>query len=185
MGSILALSSVNWPEVARNLWPYLQRFVDDAIARQRKTITRFDLNSVPILRVKEGDGSPNVIGVQTIVVSNDTLTDDGSGQVTVTTGGGGGGGAQYVWHVDSANMTTGVLSTQYNSDGGDSLTTARFATNATCTFELRKNGTSQGSASPSGSSGTASISTSTSTGDILSVEITAVTSAGRLTITWV
>ena len=41
------------------------------------------------LRMKEVDGSPNVPGVSTIVVSNATLTDDGNGQVTLTTGGGG------------------------------------------------------------------------------------------------
>ena len=44
----------------------------------------------PPLRVREVDSSPNVIPVNTIVVSNATLTDDGGAQVTVTTGGGGG-----------------------------------------------------------------------------------------------
>jgi len=44
------------------------------------------------LTVKEVDGSPSVSSVDTIVVSNGTLTDDGGGQVTVTTGGGGGCG---------------------------------------------------------------------------------------------
>ena len=43
------------------------------------------------LTVKEADGNPNVSNVRTIVVSNGTLTDDGTGQVTITTGGGGGG----------------------------------------------------------------------------------------------
>lgn len=43
------------------------------------------------LRVREVDGSPNVFPVNTIVVSNGTLTNDGGGQVTITTGGGGGG----------------------------------------------------------------------------------------------
>jgi len=42
------------------------------------------------LTVKEADGSPSVSDVNTIVVSNGTLTDDGGGQVTITTGGGGG-----------------------------------------------------------------------------------------------
>jgi hypothetical protein len=44
------------------------------------------------LTVKEVDGSPSVSSVDTIVVSNGTLTDDGGGQVTITTGGGGGCG---------------------------------------------------------------------------------------------
>tara|TARA_B100000686_G_scaffold111813_1_gene119243 strand:- start:145 stop:657 length:513 start_codon:yes stop_codon:yes gene_type:complete len=43
------------------------------------------------LEVTEVDGSPDVQEVSKIVVSNGTLTDDGSGQVTITTGGGGGG----------------------------------------------------------------------------------------------
>lgn len=43
------------------------------------------------LEVTEVDGTPDVTDVTKIVVSNGTLTDDGSGQVTITTGGGGGG----------------------------------------------------------------------------------------------
>jgi len=41
------------------------------------------------LTVKEIDGVPSVANVDTIVVSNDTLTDDGGGQVTIQTGAGG------------------------------------------------------------------------------------------------
>jgi hypothetical protein len=44
------------------------------------------------LTVKEVDGLPTVPQVNTIVVSNGTLTNDGGGVVTITTGGGGGGG---------------------------------------------------------------------------------------------
>jgi hypothetical protein len=44
------------------------------------------------LTVQEVDGTPTVTNVDTIVVSNGTLTDDGGGQVTITTSGGGGGG---------------------------------------------------------------------------------------------
>ena len=55
------------------------------------------------LVVKEVDGNPNVPNVNTIVVSNGTLTNDGGGVVTITTGGGGAG-------VDSwAGGTTGLL----------------------------------------------------------------------------
>lgn len=42
------------------------------------------------ITVKEADGTPNVSGVSTVVVSNGTLTDDGGGQVTISTGGGAG-----------------------------------------------------------------------------------------------
>ena len=45
------------------------------------------------ITVRESDGTPNVSNVSTIVVSNGTLTDDGSGQVTISTGGGGGTGS--------------------------------------------------------------------------------------------
>jgi hypothetical protein len=41
------------------------------------------------ITVKEADGTPTVSNVTTIVVSNGTLTNDGSGQVTITTGGSG------------------------------------------------------------------------------------------------
>jgi hypothetical protein len=40
------------------------------------------------LTIKEEDDIPSVNNVKTIVVSNDTLTDNGSGQVTIDTGGG-------------------------------------------------------------------------------------------------
>ena len=43
------------------------------------------------ITVEEVDGTPSVSNVNTIVVSNGTLTDDGGGQVTISTGGGGGG----------------------------------------------------------------------------------------------
>ena len=42
-----------------------------------------------ILRMLELDGSPDVLSVRTIKVSNGTLTDDGDGVVTLDTGGGG------------------------------------------------------------------------------------------------
>jgi hypothetical protein len=40
------------------------------------------------LTVEEEDGAPSVSNVKTIIVSDGTLTDDGSGQVTIDTGGG-------------------------------------------------------------------------------------------------
>lgn len=48
--------------------------------------------SASSLTVQEVDGSPSVVGVREIIVSNGTLTDNKHGQVTITTGGGGGGG---------------------------------------------------------------------------------------------
>ena len=42
------------------------------------------------LKVKETDGNPTVVNVNTINVSNGSLTDNGGGVVTLTTGGGGG-----------------------------------------------------------------------------------------------
>jgi len=45
------------------------------------------------LVVKEVDGIPTVGNVNTIIVSNGTLTDNGGGVVTILTSGGGGGGA--------------------------------------------------------------------------------------------
>ena len=45
----------------------------------------------PPLRIKEQDGTPNVIPVNTVKVSNGTLTDDGGATVSLTTGSGGGG----------------------------------------------------------------------------------------------
>ena len=45
----------------------------------------------PPLRIKEQDGTPNVIPVNTVKVSNGTLTDDGGATVSITTGSGGGG----------------------------------------------------------------------------------------------
>jgi hypothetical protein len=42
-----------------------------------------------LLRVREEDGSPDVLSVATINVPNGTLTDDGEGEITLTFGGGG------------------------------------------------------------------------------------------------
>ena len=43
----------------------------------------------PPLNIEEEDGSPDVIPVFVMQVSNGSLTDDGNGQVSITTGGGG------------------------------------------------------------------------------------------------
>jgi hypothetical protein len=65
------------------------------------------------LTIKEADSNPTVPSVKTIVVSNGTLTNDGSGQVTITTGGGGGDVEGPASAVDNAvarfDTTTGKL----------------------------------------------------------------------------
>jgi hypothetical protein len=63
------------------------------------------------LEVTEVDGTPDVYGVSKIIVSNGTLTDDGSGTVTITTGGGGGGG------VTTLSMGTTGLTPAANTAG--------------------------------------------------------------------
>lgn len=61
------------------------------MSNQKIDSTQVDFQVGANLTVKEADGAPTVSNVDTIVVSNGTLTDDGGGQVTLTTGGGGGG----------------------------------------------------------------------------------------------
>jgi len=64
------------------------------------------------LEVTEVDGSPDVTDVNKIIVSNGTLTDDGSGTVTLTTGGGGGGVDSIAFGTTGltpAAATTGVV----------------------------------------------------------------------------
>lgn len=59
--------------------------------------------AAPALEVKEADGTPDVTGVTQIIVSNGTLTDNGSGSVSLTTGGGGGGGSVVLLGVYTAS----------------------------------------------------------------------------------
>lgn len=55
-----------------------------------------------ILRVKESDSDPNVYPVNTIIVSNGSLTDNGNGVVTVTTGAGGGSGSPFALYENTS-----------------------------------------------------------------------------------
>ena len=66
------------------------------------------IDSMSGIIVKEADGSPNVSNVNTIVVSNGTLTDNSNGQVTITTGGGGGGGGDGSATDILANTASGI-----------------------------------------------------------------------------
>jgi hypothetical protein len=61
----------------------------DATSGDAQILNKPDIPPTGIT-VKTVDGTVDVSNVLTMVVSNDTLTDDGSGQVTLDTGGGGG-----------------------------------------------------------------------------------------------
>ena len=65
------------------------------------------------LTVKEADGAPNVSSVTTIVVSNGTLTDDGSGQVTISTGGGGSGISRISSTISVSSVFANASQTDY------------------------------------------------------------------------
>ena len=81
------------------------------------------------LVVKEVDGVPTVGSVNTIIVSNGTLTDDGGGVVTLLTGSGGGGGAP----------SGPQYAVQLNDGAGNFIGSADFIYNYTAN-ELTVNG---------------------------------------------
>lgn len=81
--------------------------------------------SIPALTVEETDGSPSVTGVTKIKVSGGTLTDNGSGTVTIATGGGSGSvtveetdGTPSVSGVSTIKVTNGKL-----TDNGSGVVT--------------------------------------------------------------
>jgi len=78
------------------------------------------------LRVSEVDGSPDVYGVNWIVVSNGTLTDDGQGKVTITTGGGGGGSLTVKLSDDSVSVAS-VTTVAFDVDDGFTDTDYEYA----------------------------------------------------------
>lgn len=67
------------------------------------------------LTVQELDGAPLVANVTTLNVTNGTLTDNGSGSVTITTGGGGGGG------ITGPVSSTDNAVSRWDGSGGDTL----------------------------------------------------------------
>lgn len=87
-----------------------------------------------VLTVKEIDGSPSVAGVNTIQVSNGSLTDNGGGNVTLTTSGGAG------TVTTTGTMTSGAI---VASNG----TTVIKTPSATATLDASGNISSPGSAS--------------------------------------
>lgn len=112
------------------------------------------------LTVKEADGTPTVASVTTIVVTNGTLTDDGSGQVTIATGGGG-TGITRVSSIITANTAGGSsASTDYvyicaaglaftlpDAGGGNNLYTVKNATNSSVLVTAVAGDTMDGSSS--------------------------------------
>lgn len=106
------------------------------------------------LRVREVDSNPNVSPVTEIVVTNGTLTDNGSGVVTITTGGGGGSSSGVA---GSVQFSGGAGA--FNSDGAvffwdNTSKRLGIGTNApTDPLEVRADGTNDAIAvsSPNGS----------------------------------
>ena len=102
----------------------------------------------PPLRVKEVDGSPNVIPVNTIRVSDGTLTDNTGGVVTVATGSGGGGSMSSFDVAGNTGPSQTVsdgetLTIQGGSSGADIKVT--MTANDTATIDLQTTGVSAGS----------------------------------------
>jgi hypothetical protein len=95
------------------------------------------------LTVKETDGAPTVANVNTINVSNGSLTDDGGGVVTISTGGGGGSGT--VTSVAVSGGTTGLttsggpITTSGTITVAGTLVVANGGTGATTASSARTN----------------------------------------------
>ena len=92
------------------------------------------------LEVTEVDGVPDVTDVSKIVVSNGTLTDDGSGQVTITTGGGGGGVTLTGSTATTISTVTGANALQGEANLTFSGTLLTVTGGATVTGDLQING---------------------------------------------
>ena len=95
------------------------------------------------LTVKEIDGVPTVANVNTINVSNGSLTDDGGGVVTISTGGGGGSGTVTSVAVSGGitGLTTsgGPITTSGTITVAGTLVVANGGTGATTASSARTN----------------------------------------------
>ena len=97
------------------------------------------------MRVKEVDGSPSVIPVNTIRVTDGTLTDNGGATVTIATGGGGGGSMTSFDVAGNAGPSQTVsdgetLTIQGGSSGADIKVT--MSSSDTATIDLQDSGVS-------------------------------------------
>lgn len=85
------------------------------------------------LTVEEQDGNPTVSNVNTIRVSNGTLTDEGGGVVSIVTGGGGAGVVQAFGEVIDTSGSSYPLTTSYigvNTGGVGQISNMTFASGA-------------------------------------------------------
>ena len=85
------------------------------------------------LTVEEQDGNPTVTNVNTIRVSNGTLTDEGGGVVSIVTGGGGAGVVQAFGEVIDTSGSAYPLTTSYtgvNTGGVGQISNMTFASGA-------------------------------------------------------
>jgi len=94
--------------------PYLYDTCNAPLTGVSPQGTNTSFSARGLLRVKEVDGSPDVTTVKTINVSNGTLTDNGSGEVTIDTAGttttaGLVGTYKYTSSLESKSNTTGSL----------------------------------------------------------------------------
>jgi len=102
----------------------------------------------PPLKVQEVDGTPSVIPVNVIKVTDGTLTDNGGATVTIATGGGGGGSMTSFNVAGDAGPSQTVsdgetITLQGGSSGADIKVT--MSSNDTATFDLQTTGVSAGS----------------------------------------
>jgi len=115
-------SATNWPD----LCAYNSTAV---IAQDVNAYTRSQSDVKYLSVIKELDGSPLITGVNTLQVSNGTLTDNGSGVVTIVTGGGGGGGG-----ITSLNGLTGATQTFAPGTSGSDFNISSSGTTHTFNF---------------------------------------------------
>jgi hypothetical protein len=100
----------------------------DASATGLKKVLLNNLPGGSSLTVEEQDGTPSVSNVTTIKVTNGTLTDDGSGVVSLSTGAGGSGMSSFTAAGDSGGGQTIEDGNTLTIAGGTGITTADSAT---------------------------------------------------------
>lgn len=86
--------------------------------------------------VQESDGSPAITDVTTIKVTDGTLTDNGSGVVTIATGGGAGGSINGLSDVESGNVSANDILVWDGSDFVVHSMTEMMASPTLYTFDL-------------------------------------------------